>query len=808
MKKRWKAVFGAVFSLCMAVSVGAAGLAFADDGAAAAPERNNIALGKEVVFKSLDMTENLTVYNYTPPVDNAALGDINQLGKNVMTDGNRSWEKNNANCTARDTVGWAYLDLGAEYVIDGVGVAFLGSWLFEDVIIQVSTTPDFSEDVTTVLATSDSLAAGDVSVYSGGTVLNGNGELSGLWQSPFNSRWYINNVSGSVHDFPFPARAARYVRLTDKQQEFVKENHTIFSEIEVYEAPGDNFAPAPSLVPGSYSSFGKIALTSAYDGATVYYSTDGKFPATAYTQPIDADAVGSSFLLRTVARRSDGTWTNVGEFQYIDAEAEVVNVALNKQAVFKSLDMAEELTMYSYYPDGNAGTSVGCYPLDETLGCVMTDGVYNDWTGFRTNATFKDTVGWAVIDLQQEYTVDSMGIHVFSGWQFGDFVIQFSNDPLFQEGVTTVLSNTTAPLVYNGQTIYSGEQVNVAGNAHFSGTQNENYMSTSNVLTNFTFDAVTARYVRLTNRSLEVSGDRNTIFCEVQVYSAQTSAASEEAIREITVDESVKTEYPFGTSKESILAALPAQAEALLTDGSKVSLSLTWECSDWKENTAGNYTFTADFALPANTVNFFGIEYGYEISIAKAAPSVTVTYIGEALFTSDAYPAAEDFKVESGVPGSLTITAGTLVEGTNNIAWTFIPDDGENYAPVQGTTVVEVSAVELTGIEITAQPTKTEYFAGETFDPAGMVVTAKYNDGSSKAVTDYTVDKTELAIGDTAVTVSYDGKTATVSISVSEKADVPEKSGGCSSAVAIGNFAVAAAFLFMVAAGWFIKKKS
>lgn len=73
----------------------------------------------------------------------------------------------------------------------------------------------------------------------------------------------------------------------------------------------------------------------------------------------------------------------------------------------------------------------------------------------------------------------------------------------------------------------------------------------------------------------------------------------------------------------------------------------------------------------------------------------------------------------------------------------------------------------LTGIAITVNPSKVSYAVGETFDPTGMVVTATYSDESTKAVTDYTYDKTAaLTIDDTKVTVTYKGKTATVTISV------------------------------------------
>ena len=62
----------------------------------------------------------------------------------------------------------------------------------------------------------------------------------------------------------------------------------------------------------------------------------------------------------------------------------------------------------------------------------------------------------------------------------------------------------------------------------------------------------------------------------------------------------------------------------------------------------------------------------------------------------------------------------------------------------------------LSSIAITSEPSKKDYVAGENFDPAGMVVTATYNDGSKKVVTNYTVtDGDNLEVGKTNVTISY-----------------------------------------------------
>ena len=76
----------------------------------------------------------------------------------------------------------------------------------------------------------------------------------------------------------------------------------------------------------------------------------------------------------------------------------------------------------------------------------------------------------------------------------------------------------------------------------------------------------------------------------------------------------------------------------------------------------------------------------------------------------------------------------------------------------------------VTSISITTPPTKTTYYVGDTFDPAGMVVHSVYSDNSEKDVTNYTISPQVLAADTTAVTVSYGGKTAEVNVTVAEPA--------------------------------------
>lgn len=76
-------------------------------------------------------------------------------------------------------------------------------------------------------------------------------------------------------------------------------------------------------------------------------------------------------------------------------------------------------------------------------------------------------------------------------------------------------------------------------------------------------------------------------------------------------------------------------------------------------------------------------------------------------------------------------------------------------------------------IKITTPPTKTEYMAGDKFDPTGMVVTAVYKDGTSEPITNYSIfhgDK--LTQGQTYVTIQYNDGSGNSGIKVDQKITV------------------------------------
>ena len=87
-------------------------------------------------------------------------------------------------------------------------------------------------------------------------------------------------------------------------------------------------------------------------------------------------------------------------------------------------------------------------------------------------------------------------------------------------------------------------------------------------------------------------------------------------------------------------------------------------------------------------------------------------------------------------------------------------------------------AANLTSIAVSGTPTKTTYFEGEEFDPAGLVVTGTYDDGTQKEITDGIVwakDPEILKLGTVSVDVKASVGNITSNIYTVEGITVKEK---------------------------------
>jgi endo-1,4-beta-xylanase len=78
----------------------------------------------------------------------------------------------------------------------------------------------------------------------------------------------------------------------------------------------------------------------------------------------------------------------------------------------------------------------------------------------------------------------------------------------------------------------------------------------------------------------------------------------------------------------------------------------------------------------------------------------------------------------------------------------------------------------LVSIAVTTPPTKTQYKMDENLNTAGMVVTATYSDTTTAAVSGYTLSGFDSsAAGSKTVTVTYEGKTTTFNVTVTDLVD-------------------------------------
>ena len=115
----------------------------------------------------------------------------------------------------------------------------------------------------------------------------------------------------------------------------------------------------------------------------------------------------------------------------------------------------------------------------------------------------------------------------------------------------------------------------------------------------------------------------------------------------------------------------------------------------------------------------------------------------------------------------------------------------------------------LTSISVKTAPTKVSYTAGDRFDPTGLVLSLKYDDSSSKDLAykgneskfSFSPDlKTALKVTDKTMTITYEGKTTTQSITVSES-----PSGGDDNSMMI-IIIVIIILLLIVAIAFFVMK--
>ena len=205
-----------------------------------------------------------------------------------------------------------------------------------------------------------------------------------------------------------------------------------------------------------------------------------------------------------------------------------------------------------------------------------------------------------------------------------------------------------------------------------------------------------------------------------------------------------------------------------ITETDKKDVSWTPETLD----TAGKQTVT--------------ISYGGKT--AEVTVTVKISKVKEIKVTGyqDAYTEGESFvpngmKVTVTYDDNSTKTISNITQsGDYGITWTpsealsttdttitiTYTENGKGFASANVPVTVQAKPVTLESITVSGTY-KTKYISGESFDPAGMTITATYSDGTTEPVTSgYTWSPKTLSKDTTEVTISYGGKSTTVPVKI------------------------------------------
>ena len=334
-----------------------------------------------------------------------------------------------------------------------------------------------------------------------------------------------------------------------------------------------------------------------------------------------------------------------------------------------------------------------------------------------------------------------------------------------------------------------------SGNFTFAGNQDEaTYASATGTInklpvvlewstpTEFTYDGqektVTAKITNVVGDDDVTLTYDNNAKTDAGSYTATVTGLGNDNYTLDGVENASLTWHIAGVSIDGAVVTLTPESSTYTGSEQRPTVTVTLDSQDLDGDTdyevsydpaevknAGTYTVTV-----TGTGNYEGTATA-TFTIQKADPNIgAVTYSGGDLYDSTALDSITLNRGNSDIDGTLKLDAGqTLKAGTYDYSWTFTPAEAVNYETVTGTVELTVKADTLKSVSVKSGPTKTEYVYGDFFDTTGLVLEATYASNNKKEISadEITVETTgPLTCDMTAVTVSYQGKTCTVTVTV------------------------------------------
>jgi len=226
---------------------------------------------------------------------------------------------------------------------------------------------------------------------------------------------------------------------------------------------------------------------------------------------------------------------------------------------------------------------------------------------------------------------------------------------------------------------------------------------------------------------------------------------------------------------EKIEIATPPTKTQYLAGESFSTAGMVIRATYDNESTSAVSGYTVAPAVLAGTESSVTISYteeGVTKTVTQAITFLALDSITATTPTKTKYDAGEPFD-----PAGMVVTAKYSDQTTTRVvpAGEYTLDPAGNLTGTETSVKISyrgkdttVNIAVVSSIVITAPPTKIAYDAGETFSPAGMVLEVTYSDGSkvSNVTSGFTTSASGNLTTETAVTVSYGGKSATQAITV------------------------------------------
>lgn len=208
----------------------------------------------------------------------------------------------------------------------------------------------------------------------------------------------------------------------------------------------------------------------------------------------------------------------------------------------------------------------------------------------------------------------------------------------------------------------------------------------------------------------------------------------------------------------SVLTSTATEEESTITQDEfsyKIGTGIKYQTSTKATNSFGN---EKSIFLPNNQYIYNTTSFGnltklelYSNYGASTSSAVSIAY-SETEFTSEPSKFAVEISLST---ANKVYDCGDIPNGTKYI---YIKNTSSKNAQIQlRATYTPAPSKTLESISITGTPTKKTYKEGESFDPAGLVLTGTYNDKSQETITSgitWTFDPDPLTAGTTSVSVT------------------------------------------------------